>query len=200
MRKPPQLKLYVEGGGDSEALHTELRQGFATLLRNAGVRRQPRIVACGGRGQTLDDFKSAVEGKRGEERAFLLVDSEIGVDVGDSVWDHLRKQAGWERPAGAEEGSAHLMVQCMETWFIADLDTLEVFFHPTFNRKPVPDWPDLEAVPKQRLFGTLAAATRKGKAYTKGKMSFEILGKLKAERVEAGCPAAEAFFKAMRAL
>jgi hypothetical protein len=200
VRRSPQLRLYVEGGGDSDALHTELRQAVTALLRDAGVTRLPRIVACGGRGAALDDFRNAVEKRGGSERAFLLIDSESPVAEGNSVWDHLRKSDTWEKPPAAEQNSVFLMIQCMETWLLADVDTLEAYFRPAFNRKALTQWPDLEAVPKTTILETLRAATRTGKAYAKGKISFELLARVKAARIEAACPAATVFFDAMRAL
>lgn len=45
-----------------------------------------------------------------------------------SSWAHLKQEDGWNRPRGAEGRSAHLMVQCMEAWFLADKDGLATYF------------------------------------------------------------------------
>ncbi len=209
--KDPQRKLYVEGAGhNSEALHTALRQAFAALLQDAGVERRPRVVACGGRVPTLKDFKNAFEQRTRIERAFLLVDSESAVAEGDSVWDHLKKEDNWERPEGAKDGSAFLMIQCMETWLVADVESHKACFPQAFNEKALEKWPDLEAVPKRTILERLDQATRAdhrpdratraAKRYAKGPLSFEILGRVKASRLEAACPAARRFLEAMRAL
>jgi hypothetical protein len=200
VRKPRQVKLYVEGGGDSDATHTELRQAFTTLLKAAGVQKLPRVVACGGGPSTLDDFKNAVERSGSTERAFVLVDSESAVTEGDSVWAHLDKEYGWKKPPEAEESTAFLMIQCMETWLIADLDAVIEYFKPHFNRKSIAAWPDLEAVPKKTIQAALGSATAGGRAYAKGKISFEILSTVEPAKLEAACPAAKRFFDAMRAL
>ena len=128
------VKLYVEGGGDSAALKTACREGFARFLEKAGLSgHMPRIVACGGRQDAFDSFCTAL--KNGEP-ALLLVDSEAPVafaaQLGDATvkdvrsqwlpWLHLlhRPGDGWEKPAGAQDMQCHLMVQCMESWLLAD--------------------------------------------------------------------------------
>ena len=54
-------RLYIEGGGDSKQLHTRCREGFRKLLERCGFGgRMPRLVACGGRNSTFDDFSTAL--------------------------------------------------------------------------------------------------------------------------------------------
>lgn len=51
------MKLYVEGGGDTNLLRTACRQGFSEFLKKAGLAgRMPRVVACGGRQDAYDAF------------------------------------------------------------------------------------------------------------------------------------------------
>ena len=55
--------IYVEGGGDTTRLHSELRQGFKTLFENAGFcGRLPKVFACGSRNDAFSDFKTAFPG------------------------------------------------------------------------------------------------------------------------------------------
>lgn len=190
------VKLYVEGGGDSAALKTACREGFARFLEKAGLSgHMPRIVACGGRQDAFDSFCTAL--KNGEP-ALLLVDSEapvaLAAQLGDATvkdvrsqwlpWLHLlhRPGDGWEKPAGAQDMQCHLMVQCMESWLLADRASLKVFFGQGFleNQLP-PDNPDVEAIAKNELYQSLANATRtcKTKAqYGKGEHSFKLLALL----------------------
>jgi len=82
-----ELHLYVEGGGDSKVLRTACRRGFSEFLAKAGLKgHMLRIVACGGRRQTYDDFRTAM--KQGHYAVMLLVDSEDPVAVA-SPWMHL---------------------------------------------------------------------------------------------------------------
>jgi hypothetical protein len=159
VRRTPQLRLYVEGGGDSDALHTMLRQAFAALFERACVQRKPRVVACGGRQQALDDYAVAVAQRPEVERAFLLVDSEDPVAEGDTRVAHLERRDGWKPPAGVEENSVFLMVQCMETWLLADVESLRAVFHNHFRDDRIPQWPKLEEVPKLRVLDAIRRAT-----------------------------------------
>ena len=119
------VKLYVEGGGDSEQLRSLCRKGFHEFLKKAGFdNRQPRIVACGGRQQAYDRFVTACG--LAEEIAVLLVDSEDFVST-ISPWQHLSNRDKFCRPDGVSDDQCHLMVVCMESWFLADQNALANF-------------------------------------------------------------------------
>ncbi len=50
------IKIYVEGGGDTNALKTKCRQGFSEFFRKAGLEgRMPRVVSSGGRQAAFKD-------------------------------------------------------------------------------------------------------------------------------------------------
>lgn len=123
----------------------------------------------------------------------LLVDSEDPVAAGTGAWSHLRFRDNWDRPNGSTDDNAHLMVQCMESWFLADRNTLMQYFGDGFKEKSLPNRTDVESIPKQDVFRSLDAATRQSKKgkYDKGKHAFEILGKLNPESVTAGSPSAK---------
>ena len=71
------VKLFVEGGGDSNSLRIECRAAFNHFLQKAGLAgKMPRIIASGSRKAAYDDFCTAI---RNGEEAMLLVDSEIAV-------------------------------------------------------------------------------------------------------------------------
>jgi hypothetical protein len=133
------LHLYVEGGGgDVSSLKTACRKGFRDFLNKAGLEgSMPRIVACGGRRQAYDRFCIAL--KQGKQAAMLLVDSEEPVSVA-SPWDHLLQRKGdqWEKPPGSADDDCHFMVQCMESWFLADRDTLRTFFGQGYQANALP--------------------------------------------------------------
>lgn len=189
-------KLYVEGGGDSKSLKVACRRGFRRFLEKAGVQRQPGIVACGSRDNAYGSFCTARDQGRA---ALLLVDAEAPVRPGDP-WKHLHSQDGWKRPSGAGESQCHLMVQVMESWFLADPDALATFYGPSFTPKHLPASPDIEKVPKKRVLRGLAKAsrrTRKGK-YDKGPDSFKILEALNPDRVEAASHHARRFLDTLR--
>ena len=190
-------RLYVEGGGDSKELKTACRRGFASFLDRAGVAgRMPRIVACGSRANAFDRFKTGHESKGVD--ATLLVDAE-GPVTAKTAWGHLQQSDGWSRPKGATDDQCHLMVQVMESWFLADKDALEAYFGQGFRRQALPANPNVEQIPKQDVISGLERAsdgTGKGR-YNKGAHSFEILASLDPTKVRKGSCYAERFVKAL---
>ena len=183
------VKLYVEGADrSSKEQKARCREGFRKLINNAGfVGRSPRIVACGGRGDAYKDFKTAMN-SADSEYPILLVDSEDPVskpdETPDSVmaWQHLKDRDGWERPSGAANDQAQLMTTCMETWIMADHETLKVFFRNCLQVSALLSVADIENRTRYEVQDKLEHATRncgKDRTYKKGKKSFEILAELK---------------------
>lgn len=137
----------------------------ATLVRYARSRaglegRMPRLVASGGRERAFDDFRTALKTAGTESFTVLLVDSEAAVAAGNDPWAHLKSHDDWDKPAMAADDGAHLMVQCMESWFLADKDTLAAFFGSGFNPGALPASEEVEDIPKQDVLSGLKAATR----------------------------------------
>nr|WP_187345118.1 DUF4276 family protein [Cystobacter ferrugineus] len=186
------MRIYVEGGGHSGALKSECRRGFAEFFAKFVPRgKQPRIIACGSRNEALDDFRTALRTYR-EDHVVLLVDAEAPVAPGQSTWAHLGD--GWAPPPGATEENTHLMVQCMESWFLADLTELAAYFGQGFQASSLPRNPNIEAISKQDVFRALEAATRQTRtkgAYSKGGHSFAILARIDPVKVRGASPSAE---------
>lgn len=174
------VTLYVEGGGDSKSGHIACREGFRKLLSRAGFEgRMPRIKACGTRARTYDDFRTALRISGPSAYPVLLVDSEA--PVSKSAWAHLGQRDNWSQPDGADDDQAQLMVQCMETWCIADREALRAFFLQCLQESALPAPNDLETRPKEDVQEAMERATRtceRDRTYTKGRRSFELLGKL----------------------
>lgn len=199
------IKLYVEGGGDdNDALRTACRGGFSKLLAKTGLGgRMPRIVACGSRSETFKKFCIAARSAEPDEFMCLLVDSEEPVEDNMLPWAFLRaRQADrWEQPVGTAEESAHLMVQCMEAWFLADPEAVQRFFGQGFRHNALPNRTGVEKIPKRDLLTALEGATRgcatKGQ-YHKGRHSFDLLATLDHERVAAASPYAARLFNTLR--
>lgn len=175
------VKLYIEGGGNRSSLHIKCREGFRKLLERAGFQgRMPSTKACGNRNAAYDDFKTALKvAATTNEYPVLLVDSEA--PVSQLPWQHLQSRDGWERPADADDEQAQLMVQCMESWCVADRIALRKFFGDRFRENPLPSLENLEARAKETVQEALVNATRdcgRQRGYEKGKRSFELLGEL----------------------
>lgn len=144
---------------------------------------------------TFDAFRNRAARDTAAETSLLLVDSEGAVR--SDVWEHLHICDGWVRPAGANDRQAFLMVQVMETWFLADVGTLQRFFGASFRPNALREWPQLEQVPKQTVFDVLAQAS--GRRYTKRK-AFDLLERTRPECVENACPHAKALLNHLRSL
>ncbi len=172
------VRIYVEGGGNLGALRSECRRGFSEFFRKfIPLGKQPKVIACGSRNEALRDFTTALR-TYPDEHIVLLVDSEAPVPQGQSVWAHLKQRDNWEPPQGATEDNTHLMVQCMEAWFLADTDALANYFGQGFQATALPRNPNVEAVAKQDLYRALENATRQTKTkgvYSKGGHSFAVL-------------------------
>lgn len=175
-------RIYIEGGGDSKQLKVQCRKGFRQLLERCGFsRRMPRLVACGGRSAAYDDFKTRHK-SNGAEYVAVLIDSEEPVSDPERTWDHLKNRDGWEQPDGADDEQVLFMTTCMETWIIADRDSLKQHYGHSLQESALPSLNDLEQRSRQEVQEKLNHATRScSNAYQKGKRSFEILGKLEPE-------------------
>lgn len=195
-------KLYIEGGGDSRDLGARFREGWSEFFKSAELGSQmPRVVRGGGRDKTFDLFATAVADPRPDIVPLLLVDSEASVKAGRSVWQHLQERAHWNQPGGTGDGQAFLMVQIMETWFLADRDALRRYFGAQFAENALRQWPQLEDVPKKTVLDALQRATAKcSKPYAKGRVSFDLLAQVDPTRVEAACPHAKELLDRLRTI
>lgn len=200
------VKLYVEGGGDSNELRTACREGFTQFITKAGISKRPRVVACGSRKDAYDSYCIAIANG---DQAVLLVDSEDAVSsqhqAGDQnswlPWNHLQSRDGWQKPEGAVDADCHLMVQVMESWFIADRQTLENFFgqHFKVNALPATQRP-VEEVSKRHVYQALENATKdcQKSKYGKGAHSFKILKEISPALVQAASPWADRFIAELK--
>ncbi len=197
------VTVYVEGGGDRRKLKTECRYGFRDFLLKAGLAgSMPAIFAGGGRQKTYGSFCAALAQAADNEFIVLLVDSEDPVAEGAGPWTHLQTRDKWQKPAAATDKNAHLMTQCMESWFFADKDALAAYFGAGFKRNALSAREKIENIPKADVESGLKAATRhcrpKGK-YDKGRHSFQILARLDPAKVAAASPHAKLLICTLKA-
>lgn len=204
------VKLYVEGGGDGKDLKSECRRGFREFLEKARLKgRMPAIVACGGWRSAYEDYCTAIASG---EAAMLRVDSEAPIAAAHQTgkpdewrpWQHLkaRQGDGWDRPQGAFEADCHLMVQCMESWFLADREKLKDFFGQGFRDSDLPSAANpVETIAKTAVLDSLKKATcdcqLKGQ-YGKGDHSFKLLAQLDPAKVVDASPWAKRFVDTLK--
>ena len=172
-------QIFVEGGGDSAQLRSRCREAFSKLLRNCGFDgSMPRIYAVGRRRSAFDRFKTAHGGACDTEYVAMLIDSETRVTDENRTWDHLASRPGdrWQRPSGATDEQVLFMTTSMETWIAVDHDALRGRFPRSFDERRLPSLSGIESKTPDEVYEALRRAT--GNGYSKGRVSFELLGEL----------------------
>jgi len=184
--------VFVEGGSQGSAKNG-CRQAFRTFFEKVIRRRSFRVVASGDRGSAFKDFSLAVR-QNPDDYNILLVDSEEAVAAGP--WQHLAARQGdeWHRPAGAGDDQAHLMVQVMESWFLADRRTLADYYGQGFTAGSLPGQQNIELISKRDVFTALQLASKNTKTkgeYHKTRHGFDLLEMIDPNLVRAASVHAE---------
>ncbi len=172
------------------------RRGFANLLETLLLNNRPCVIACGSRDQAYKDFCTYLKKPAPDTMAILLVDSEGPVNPGHSCWQHLLIRDQWVKPVGVTDDQCHLMVQFMESWFMAQPEILQEFYGQHFQSSALPRNQNIEAIPKDDILEKLDHATRqcpKGK-YHKTRHGFAILALLDPNEIGARSQYAKRFF------
>ena len=190
------IRVYVEGGGDSRATKAEIRRGFGGFLRSlreAARQRRLRwdVIACGSRGPALAAFRRACD-DHPDAFNVLLVDSES--PVGASPTEHLRRADNWRIDQPDEH--CHLMVQTMEAWIIADVETLRAFYGQGFQDSAICSTQNVEQIDKAALVPALTKASRRTQkgGYHKIHHAGRLLGLLDAAVVRSKARHCERLF------
>ena len=184
------VTIFLEGGAigpHSKALNTECRKGFRELLDKCGFERMPALLACGGRTNAFRDFKKQLKRQSKAGFVVLWVDSEDPVENIEKTWSQLKNRPGdnWTKPRGATDEQVLLMTTCMETLIVADRLALQMHYGAKLNESALPPLVNLESRHRDEVLDRLEKATGEcPNKYTKGKRSFEILGKLNPDTLE----------------
>lgn len=189
------LRIYVEGGGQSGSTKSDCRQAFRLLFEKVIPSGSFKVIASGGRGKAYEDFCTALK-QHQQDYIILLVDSEAAVT--DGPWQHLKNRVGdnWDRPNGASDDQAHLMVQAMEAWFLADRKSLANYYGDGFLGASLPGQQNVELIEKGNLFNILEHATQntsKGR-YHKTRHGFDVLPRLDPTRIRQASGQANRLF------
>lgn len=193
------ITIYLEGGGTGPGTKAALRQGmdaFLDPIKQLARAKSWRwkLIPCGGRDQTFRRFCNAVTGTPPDGLVVLLVDAEAGID-NDTPREHLQTRDHWALAFATNE-MVHLMVQIMETWIIADQETLAAYYGPGFRANALPAADNLEGVSKASIAANLAQATKSTRrgAYHKIRHASDILKRIDHRRVRRRCPACDRLF------
>ncbi|MFO1487353.1 MAG: DUF4276 family protein [Verrucomicrobiota bacterium] len=192
--------IYIEGA-DSKQDQIRCREGFRRLLEKMGFaaqKRMPRLSACGGRDSAFDDFKTALTAAPVGHFVAMLIDSEDTVADLEKTWAHLKVRDNWDKPNGATDEQVLFMTTCMESWIVADRETLKKHYGHKLQENALPPTNNLEARGRGDVHDKLAHATREcSNAYEKGKRSFVVVGELNPAALESLLPS---FARAKRIL
>lgn len=177
-----EIRIYVEGGGQGKDTKMALKEGmsrFLVSLRNLARAKHVKwsIIVCGSRSATFRDFCNGRKSNPGATN-LLLVDAESAITA-PTCSQHLVHQDGWNM-TGINDDDIHLMVQVMENWLIADVNTLAAYYGSGFNRGAIPGTTDVETVTKpnvERALENATQRTQKGR-YHKIRHGPDILGQL----------------------
>ena len=151
-----------------------------------------KLVCCGSRNEAFRVFEYSHRG-RDDAIVVLLVDAEGTVK--DSPSTHLTARDGWDL-TGMNDKFVHLMVQTMETWIVADPQTLADYYGQGFQANVLPSRLDLEDEDKTTVENALKRATRetqKGE-YHKIRHASELLNRMNSENVQQRCRHCERLF------
>jgi hypothetical protein len=171
------IKIYIEGGGQTKNLKTPLRIGFQKFLKDLRFSAKEKgldfeVVMSGGRSDAYDKFKIAMKVNT-DTYNYLLVDSESDVLETKSTWQYLKDRTEDKYEKVGEDDQCHLMVQCMETWFVADAIALKKVFKGDLDESKLPKNTNLETAEKDDVQKKLEDATN-GKYHKRNKAK-EIL-------------------------
>jgi hypothetical protein len=200
-----EVRIHIEGGGDSMSQRTPLRKGFRKFFKELvnGTKSKKiewTIIMCGTRNHAFRDFKNALE-SHPDAFNVLLVDAEARVTK-NSPWEHLKLRDNWDKPTGVNDDNCHLMVQTMEAWFIADIDALKTYYRQGFKVSGIPKTPHVETIAKDDLerIIKIATANTSKKEYHKINHASELLGKIDANKVRQASPYCDRIFKTIQAI
>ena len=186
------VRIFVEGGSQGST-KAGCRQAFRTFFEKVIPPGSFKVIASGSRGAAFKDFCLALKQDHGDY-IILLVDSEEAVAV--SPWQHLAERKGdeWHRPAGARDDQAHLMVQVMEAWFLADQQALADYYGQGFQTGSLPRQRNIELISKADVFKALQQASKNTKTkgvYHKTRHGFDLLERIDPSLVRVASAHAE---------
>jgi hypothetical protein len=189
------VRIYFEGSD-------RLKPGFSTFFHGLLDKCRSRKL-----GWTLVSGDTPTEACKDFHRALadhpsalniLLVDAEAPVST-THPWEHLasRPDNRLPKPKGAAEAQAHLMVQVMESWFLADKEALEIHYQHGFDANRLPATSSIEDTPKDRVSAGLKEATRHTKKgeYHKTKHAPALLAAIDPAKVRAASPWCDRLFR-----
>jgi Domain of unknown function (DUF4276) len=180
------IRIYIEGDKKSKNSNISLREGFSTFFKDLREKAREKkikfdVILGGSSAETFKDFLRGIKSHPNSFVAFLIdSDDEVSEDdTPKSFLQNLQKSKNWEWE-NVEDEQCQLMVQIMESWFLADVETLKNYYGQGFNSKTIPKTQNVEKIAKNDVESSLDKATRDTKkgVYHKIKHGAELLTKV----------------------
>ncbi len=188
------MKIYIYFEGD-----IKLKRGFrAFFQKELGAKRFILINGDSG-SETIKDFVLGLHSPPNAKHS-LLIDSDVyGDNPVSEVLSIVKKGYGarYKNNYPSDSEAIHLMVQVMESWFLADKEILQEYFGDGFQLSRIPKNEKVEEILKADVMNGLKDATgksRKGK-YHKTKHAPDILERLDPEKVRMHAPYCDRLFR-----
>ncbi len=199
------VKVYVEGGGSTQFTRDPLRDGFDIFCHDLKLLAynndcELTFILCGGKTETIRDFKKALISNNDAIKV-LLVDSD------GPVTQQPKKHLKIKIPEVTDD-QCHLMVQIMESWFLADLNALRGFYIDELDDKELNKYQDInnvENIDKKDIEQVLIQATKEtsyGNYWEYGKTlhASKILKRLNANTVRKKAKHCDRLFTTLETL
>lgn len=201
------IRIYIEGDDRRRGKYNDisLREGFRGFLRELDAQARAQavrldIILGGSKGETFKDFRRGVKAHP-HSLVIFLVDADAPLTTGETAQGFLRRQNPTWDWQGVEAEQCHLMVQIMESWFLADLAALEEFYGKKFASNRLPKNPRVEEISKQIVEQSLLVASQPTPAgeYHKTRHGAKLLTRIDPQKVRQAAPHCQRLFQLVRA-
>ena len=200
-----EIAIYIEGGGPNQYTQLPFRKGFDAFFNYFKALASENdytltFIPHGGREEVFKYFNLALINQPNRIN-ILMVDAEGSIDANVTSKTHL--QSEWDNPDASEE-QCHLMVQIMESWFFADLDTLYIFYNiDKENDEDLVEYQgvkNVETIAKDKIIHSLINISKNSthgdyKEYGKRRQAIKIFENLDLDIVRDKAPHCDKFCK-----
>ena len=162
--KKIEVFVVIEGGAKGHKADARFREGyrsFLTKIAPSNIKGRPvALEPIRGEGRTNAHKKFAQQRiLHPSALVILLIDTDAPFTKKQGVWSFLESRDHTIKPNWATESHAYLMVQCVETWIVADHQTLKIHYGPKFRSSALPSRTGLEDKPHHDVQKALEDAT-----------------------------------------
>jgi hypothetical protein len=179
-----EIRIYFEGDSALKPGFDKFLQGIKTAARSQ--RCIFRLIATNG--TPAADFHTAIKTLPAALNVLLL-------DSDETIAGDLAAFCDKKRLAGLSD-QVFWMAQIMESWFLADPESLNRYYRDGFQKNALDGNPKVEQIPKSDVLSRLKAATRgtKKREYHKTGHAPDLLAKIDPDLVTTAAPNCKRLF------